>query len=164
MKMSKIIILIIAVCCIGCTYGGSTVECESLSNNDHYMCEIHATNTDVCFDVFFSNGKIENKCVDDSKSNDLFKFSTKNKTSVIDVKIVEETYSSDTIYLITMLTSFMWFMSTTLLFVYVFGGNYNKRNHYTITLIFVCLFHFIGLGILYLIDKTKEEMEDRKKS
>jgi hypothetical protein len=150
----------------GCYYGGSTVECESLLDNSKYMCEIDTKNADICFDVIFSDGKVENKCVEDDNNsqNFLLEFSTKNRTPVVNTKIVEETYSSDTIYLFIGLTSFLWFMSVVVSFVVVFGdNNYDKRNRYTITLLFVCLFHFIGLGILYLIDTTKDEMKDRKK-
>jgi hypothetical protein len=159
----KTILLPLFLFC-GC-YGGSTVECESLINTNKYTCEVDTKEADICFDVIFSDGTKENRCIeDDTINNKIFLFSkrTTNSSIVSRTEITSESYSSSSFFLIVFLTCFFWFILICFsIVIALIEDQAMKKRHYTITLLFVCLFHFIGLGILYLIDKTREEIRDR---
>jgi len=160
--MKRIILLPLFLIC-GCYYGGSTVECESLLNTNRYVCKIDTQNADICFNVIFNDEMKENVCIDDNDTNDFFTFNKKtiNSSTVLKTEITSESYSSNSFFLIVFLTCFFWFILICFSIVIAFEDQAMKKRHYTITLLFVCLFNFIGLGILYLIDKTREEIRDR---
>jgi hypothetical protein len=146
----------------GCYYGGSTVECESLLDTSSYVCSVSNENTDVCFDVIFENGAKENRCVESKESKEVsMKFDTESGI-VVETKITNENLCSYIKVKLTTLSILICVIFTTASFIIAFN-NFNTK-HYTITLIFICLlFNLVGVSILYLIDKTREEMKDRKK-
>lgn len=149
----------------GCYYGGSKVECESLLDTSRYICKASGENTDVCFDAIFESGIKENRCIEENEYNTLVEFNKKINDTIVDTEITNENFGQATKHLTIAMTCFVWvvFFITSLFIAFDRYGVYREK-HLTITLIFVCLlFPIIGPLILYLVDKTREEIKDRKK-